>query len=214
MPHLPLSQELARILGEAPASGGVTLNEVLVRTEGRGLFGVIVLLCLPFVAPVSVPGMSTPLGLAILVIAVRLALRKPPRLPRRLGDRALAPKVRKAILGGGLKVLRFLEKGVRPRRTFWMSWPVTRLVNAAVVGYAALLLALPLPPLPPFTNALPSYSVILLAASMMEEDGVMIWAGYAVTLGTTVYFLVCAELIARHFHQWFQALGHWLHLST
>lgn len=214
MQHVPLSQDLADILSEEAAASALTLNQLLARTEGRGLFLVIILLCLPFVALVSVPGMSTPLGTAIIVIALQLARRKSPRLPRRIGDRVLSPKVRRAILTGGLKVLRFIEKGVRPRRTGWMGWPVVQTVNALVVIYMALLLALPLPPVPPLTNALPSYSIILLAASMMEEDGILIWVGYAVSLGTTVYFAVCAGIIARHLHHWIQLLMHWLHLSS
>ena len=214
MQHSPLSQDLARIMSEDSAPGGLTLNQILERTEGRGLFLVVILLCLPFVAPFSIPGMSTPLGTAIAVMAIRHALGKSPRLPKRVGDRALRPKTKRAILGGGLKVLRFLEKGIRPRRTSWMSWPAALVFNALVIVWMAFLLALPLPPVPPLTNMLPSYAIILLAASMMEEDGVLIWAGYAVSLVTTVYFIVCAGVIATHFGKWFQSLMHVLKLST
>lgn len=214
MQYSPLSLELARILGEDYATRPFTLNEVLEKTEGRGVFLVIILLCLPFVAPVSISGMSTPLGIAIAVLAARHALHKPPRIPRWLGDRDLSPKMKKIILGGGMKVLRIVEKAVRPRRTFWMSWPAARIINSLAVAYAAFLLALPLPPIPPFTNMFPGYAIILLAASMMEEDGLLIWAGYAATLGTTIYFVVCARMIATHFTKWFHGLMHLLHLST
>jgi hypothetical protein len=46
---------------------------------------VVILLSLPFVVWVSVPGMSTLCGPAILVLAGRLAVGKPARLPRTLG---------------------------------------------------------------------------------------------------------------------------------
>ena len=49
---------------------------------------------------------------------------------------------------------------------------------------------LPFPPFPPFTNSLPAYSIILLAASMMEEDGVLIWVGYAMSVGTAIYLML------------------------
>jgi hypothetical protein len=54
---------------------------------------------------------------------------------------------------------------------------------------------LPFPPFPPFTNALPAYSIILLAASMMEEDGVLIWVGYIVSVGTVIYLLMILHVI-------------------
>jgi hypothetical protein len=72
----------------------------------------------------------------------------------------------------------------------------------------AFLLALPLPPIPPFTNAFPSYSIILLSAAMMEYDGVLIWAGYGGSALTIIYFTFCAEIIARHFAPWVHGLVH------
>lgn len=212
MPHAPLSQELARLMGEEPASGGLTLNKILERTEGRGLFLMMIILCLPFVPFFSIPGSSTLLGTAILWLAARHALGKPAHLPRRIGDRALKPKTRKAILTGGAKLLRFLEKGVRPRRSSWMTWRAARVVNSLIIAWMAFLLALPL--VIPFTNTTPAYAIIFMAASMMEEDGVMIWVGYAASLGTTIYFAFWAEIIVKYFGQYFQTLMDWLHLSA
>lgn len=208
MQHSPLSQELARIVGEESATDTLTLNQILERTEGRGIFLVMILLCLPFAPFFSIPGSSTLLGAAILWLAARHALGKAPHLPKRIGDRALKPKTRRAILVGGLKILRFLEKAVRPRRTFWMSWRVARVLNSLVIVWMGFLLALPLAI--PFTNTTPAYAIMFLAASMMEEDGVMIWVGHAAALGTTIYFAWCGEMIVKHFHGWWHQLMHLL----
>ncbi len=202
--HEPLSLRLAQVLEMNSSAGALTLNRLLEQTEERGLLLIIILLCLPFVLPVSVPGMSTPFGLAIGLLALRLGRREPPHLPPRLGNRALPPKVKRIVLGGGMKFLRFIEKGIKPRHTNWMKWNLALLGNSALLMLMAFLLALPLPPVPPFTNALPSYAIILIAASMMEEDGVMIWAGYAVAVFTVAYFGFWAGLIATHFVQWFE----------
>jgi hypothetical protein len=69
-----------------------------------------------------------------------------------------------------------------------------------------MLLALPFPPLPPLTNSLPSYSIILLAASMMEEDGLTIWIAYSVSFGTIVYLVAMVgvlEVVLKHVYQSF-----------
>jgi len=212
--HEPLSRTLARILADDGGRESFTANQLIARTGGRGLYLVFVLLGLPFVAWVSVPGMSTVLGPMIGLLALRLALGKPPRLPAKFGDREIPLKVRKAIEGGGLKFLRFLEKGVRPRRTLWLTWPVPRLVHALLIVFMAFLLALPLPS-PPFfgSNTLPSYAIILLAVSMMEEDGVMIWVGYAASAVATAYFVVFGALITKHLTSWFESLLHLLEKS-
>ena len=78
-----------------------------------------------------------------------------------------------------------------------MTTRPARFINALLMTGMGLLLAMPFPPLPPLTNALPCYCIILLAASMMEEDGVTIWFAYALSLGTTVYLGLNVLLIVE-----------------
>lgn len=188
--HEPLSKKLADILEANSSSDGVTLNHLLERTEGRGFYLVVILLSLPFILPVSIPGVSTVLGLSVALLSFKLAFGALPRLPKFMGNRKLSPEFQTKILRGSVKLVRIVEKLVKPRRTPWMSTRPARFANATLMTFMGLLLAMPFPPLPPLTNALPSYCIILLAASMMEEDGVTIWFGYALSLGTVIYLAV------------------------
>ena len=211
--HEPLSQRLQTIIAQGGEQTPLSFNTLLERTEGRGLYLVVLLLCLPFVLPVSIPGTSTPFGLGIAWLALRFALGRPARLYRRLGDRPLGPKLRHLLLTGGQRVLRFLEKFIRPRRTAWLGWRAVQQANAFLLIGLALLLALPLPPVPPFTNALPAYAIILITVSMMEEDGWMIWAGYAAVLATLLYFAFWASLIVAVIRKYFEPVLRWLGLE-
>src|SRR5262249_12316695 len=58
--HEPFSRSLGSLL--AHEHGPLTANRVIEGTEGRGLYLVLIVFSLPFVAWVSVPGMSTVLG--------------------------------------------------------------------------------------------------------------------------------------------------------
>ena len=204
--HEPLSKSLARILdGSTP---GITLNELLERTAGRGLYLVIILLVLPFIVPVSIPGFSTVLGLSVALLSSRLAFGQTQRLPGFLGRRKLSLAVQQKLLAGSVKYLRFIEGLVKPRQTPWISMRPARFFNALLMTFMALLLALPFPPLPPFTNSLPCYSIILLAVSMMEEDGVTIWIAYAVSLGTIVYLVIIAGVLQHAFAKVLHAMPH------
>jgi hypothetical protein len=196
-----LSDRLKQIMEE---NEGVTLNELLERTQGLGLHLVIILLALPFIIPVSIPGVSTVLGLAITFLSLRLALGRDGYLPKFVGDRRLTPGLQKKFLTGSIRFLRVVEKLVKPRRTPWMTTRLACFVNASLMAFMGILLALPFPPLPPLTNSLPSYSIILLAASMMEEDGVTIWIAYVVSGGTIIYLVVIVEVlefVLRHAYQ-------------
>lgn len=201
-----LSQELSRLVEQAPAGTPLTLNRLMNQTEGRGLFIVVILLSLPFITPIPLPGVSTVLGLIIGVLAVRLAVGLPPRLPKSLGDRSLDAGASRKVLAASVKILGFIEKLARPRRSTWLAWPAVRFTNAGLVALMAFLLMLPFPPFPPFTNALPAYSIILLAASMMEEDGVLIWVGYAVSASTAIYIVLILHVLEAAFHRAFQWL--------
>ena len=193
--HEPLSEQLAALASPDGNGGELTLNDLLVKTEGRGLYLVIILLSLPFILPVSIPGMSVVFGPAVCLLSLRLAFGQSPRLPGFIGNRRLSASFRDHVLGGGAKFLKLVERFVRPRRTQWLSTRAARLFNGLLLTFMALLLTLPFPPLPPLTNALPCYSIILLAAAMMEEDGVLIWIAYGFCLGTTIYLGLVLEVI-------------------
>ena len=99
-----LSQELARLVDQAPADRSLTLNSLLRDTVGRGLFLVVILLSLPFITPIPLPGVSMVMGLVIGVLAVRLALGLPPRLPRALGERSLEAGFSRKVLSASVKI--------------------------------------------------------------------------------------------------------------
>lgn len=193
MTSQPLSERLSAILGGSAEGGEITINQLLAHTDGRGVYLVIIVLSVPFISPIPLIGLSSILGPVIAFLALRLALGRSAWVPRSVGERALPPGLRQFISGGGVRALRWIERFVRPRRNAWMDWPATRIAHGSLLALMALLLALPLPI--PFTNSLPTLTVIVMAASMMEADGVTVFVGYALGLATLAYFALSAEAI-------------------
>jgi hypothetical protein len=68
---------------------------------------------------------------------------------------------------------------------------------------------LPLPS-PPFffTNTIPGYAIILLSASIMEQDGYLIWIGYAAAAANVVFFTLIGEGVMHLTLKFWHALGH------
>jgi hypothetical protein len=211
--HEPLSQTLARIAGELPADKPVTLNEIIDRIGPRGPFGVLIVLSLPFVTPVTLPGISNVLGAVMFVIAWKLARGIAPHLPKRAGARPFSASKMVKVLHISTKVLRFIEKFARPRRTPWLASTAARVINAIVIAIMAGMLALPIPPTIPLSNMLPGYAIIILAMSLMEEDGWLILAGYVVSLGTVAYLttmtILQAEAISVLYSKYFHRIIEW-----
>lgn len=208
--HERLSEKLAQILERNSSSDGVSLNDLLEKTDGRGFYLVVILLALPFIIPMAIPGVSTVLGLSVSLLSFKLAFGVQPRLPNFMGNRRISPDFQRKVLKGSVKILRIVEKLARPRRTPWMTARLARSFNALLMTLMGLLLALPFPPFPPLTNALPCYCIILLAASMMEEDGVMIWFAYLLSLGTVVYLALNIFVIYEAVKKSIELLRGWL----
>ena len=72
-----LSDELHE-LAERFKHHAVTVDEVIGVLGDRAYTLLIILFALPFGSPVTLPGMSTPLGLMIAIMAGRFALGLPP----------------------------------------------------------------------------------------------------------------------------------------
>ena len=172
--------------------------------HGRAYLLLVLLLTLPFCAPISVPGLSTPFGLAIALIALRQALGQQPWLPEWLLRKRLPPGFFRRIFVVAARLIRFLENFLRPRATGFVDAPVLRNLHSVVLLLAACLLALPLPI--PLSNTAPAWAILLIAAGMLERDGVFVMAGYAVALAGVAVVV----LLGGAAHHLLDAVTRWL----
>jgi len=165
----------------------------------------IIILALPFCAPVSIPGLSVPFGLVILSIAARYALGLPPWLPSRLLATQLPPRFFHAVLEGASKFIGWIEKELHPRWPWWTATPARLRFHAAMVGFCGFLLLLPLVGMP-FTNTLPGLVIVIGMLGMMERDGVAIAGAYGLLVVTVVYLGMFATVVV----EMFERIKHWL----
>lgn len=193
-PLRKLSEELA-LLRERAAERSITLREVLVTLRGRGYSLLLILLALPFTTPIPLPGLSTPFGLAIALISLRLALGQRPWLPKRLQRRTLPPGFFGRLLAFSTRLIRFLEKLMRPRLALMTEAAWLQQVHALFMFIAALCLLLPLPI--PFSNSFPAWVILLMAGGLLERDGLCVLAAYVVFAAGVAYFLLLGEAARR-----------------
>jgi hypothetical protein len=186
-----LSAEL-HDLAETFKHHAVTLEAVNAVLQDRAYTLLIIILALPFCSPVTIPGLSTPLGLVIAIVAGRLALGLPPWLPRRLLQLRLPPRFFRMVLKGTSRTLGLLERMLRPRLPALTATPLLVRLHALLVCVAALTLMIPAPL--PFSNTLPALGILLVASGTMERDGAAIIAGYFFTVVGVAYFALIALL--------------------
>jgi hypothetical protein len=197
-PPRKLSVELAE-LRDRSARGALTMREVIYTLHGRAYMLLVLLMALPFITPIPLPGLSTPFGLAIMLIALRLSLGQRPWLPMKLQRKELPAGFFAKVFAFAEKVLRVFEKFLRPRLTFLSDTPFLVQLHALLMLTAALALLLPLPI--PFTNSFPAWTILLLAAGLLERDGLFILGGYLVFIAGVFYFIFLGEATAALLHE-------------
>jgi hypothetical protein len=200
-----LSEELADLHARA-WDRAVTLREVIFVLRQRAYLLLIVMLALPFIQPVPLPGLSTPLGLAIVLIALRLSLGQRPWLPKRIQRAKLPAGFFGKVLTFTARLLRFLESVLRPRWPAITGTPLLNQLHAIVILASAAILLLPLPI--PLSNLLPAWAIFLLACGLLERDGLFIVLGYVAFAIGAAYFLLLgsfANEAFQHAWEWLQA---------
>lgn len=185
------SAVLAELVRALPAEG-VTLGALLTQLGERGELMICMVMTLPFLLPLSIPGSSVPFGLLIALQGLGLLRHRPPWLPKRLLARRLTQTHLGALLAKGVQLFSRMERFIHPRLLPLTQGATLERVNGLLLVLSGILLMAPLPL--PFSNTLPAYGALLLAAGSLERDGACVLGGYVMVFLTLVYFGVVAVL--------------------
>ena len=180
-----LSADIARVL-DAFSHREVTLGEIIALMQQRAYSFLLLLIALPFCTPIPLPGLSTPFGIVIAFVGMRIACGLKPWLPNRLLRVKLPAKWLPKMFAAAERPVRWLERFLRPCFGVLVDGGIARQAHGAMIFVCGALLLLPLPV--PFTNLFPAIAVALLACAMLEGDGRFSIAGAAFFLLSLGYF--------------------------
>ena len=169
----------------------VTVRELLRIIGDHGSLLICAMLTVPFLIPVSIPGVSTVFGLAILLLGVGVTLNRAPWLPRQVVDRAIDADKLKSVLLRGARLVSRIETFIRQRLDLFTRGAAMSRLNGLGIVFGALLLMLPLG-LVPFSNTLPALAILFLCIGVSQRDGLLVLAGYGMLIATLVYFAALA----------------------
>jgi hypothetical protein len=181
----------------------VTLKELARHTDSNAQAFFTLLLSLPFLFFIPLPGLSTLFGVFIMVNGIRITARKKLWFPRFLSERKISVYALKKMLKTAHRWAVRLERLVQPRGRLLHKHPFFCKVNGLMLMVSGLFLALPLPP---GTNFLPALTTFLLSLGILEEDSYCLVVSYFFfvlclafyialpTIGLSEYFSVSAIL--------------------
>ncbi len=187
-----LSTTLKNVIGRIGGSS-VTLRELMEEVGEHGLLLMCAIACLPFLIPVSIPGVSTVFGFAIILISLSITFNRLPWLPKRLLDRELDAHKLVPALKKGVSVVSRLDRYLKPRMPRFVGSAVMNRVNGLAIAFGGVLLMFPLG-FVPLSNTLPGIAILLLATGMLQHDGLIVAAGYVFLVLTVIYFIILGYL--------------------
>jgi hypothetical protein len=185
----------------------VTLEEIRDLLGQDGLLLLTAFLTIIFLIPVSIPGVSTVFGVAILLIGISRLFNRRLWLPKRFLKQQLPAEKLSVGLNRGVIWFDRLERLSRPYRLKWLTGNgfMGALNNCALIIGAGLLMA-PFG-LIPFSNTLPALAILFLTIGLLRRDGICILLGYLGNLTTIVYFMLLIAGSGATIHEIFQRIG-------
>ena len=186
-----------RLLRDDLCHRDFTADELLDKLGDKSHCLATIILSLPFLLPIPIPGLSTIMGLMILWVACYWLLKKKIWVPNKWKAKTLPADVFLKVFSYGEKFARKIEFLFKARGKFFVHSFFVRLIVFTLILISALFLALPLPP---GTNFPPAITLIVLALSILFEDIVLVGLGILVfAINATVMFMAVRYL-------WIQSL--------
>ncbi len=187
--------ETLRQFADRAASQPLTLGEVADGLGGSSFSLLCIILSLPVLTPISLGPLATVGGLTLAAIAWQLVRGHPaPVLPGRVRAIEMSPRIWQALLGTCARIVDLCRRFSRPRLLEWVEGARGARVRGLLIMSAGLLMAVPLFGLP-FNNALPGLAIVVVCLAELEDDGLLLWAGFGLTVVSAIYILGVLVLV-------------------
>ncbi len=142
------------------------------------------LLAMPLIFPIALPGMASMVGALCILIALGLCLDQPLSLPAWLARREVSEQIKTHLIKIASRFIRIIAKFAHPRILTLSDKPALML-NGSMLSVAGLSMMIPVPIIS-FDNVIPALAIVLLSWGLRLRDGLMLLAGYLVTLAAVV----------------------------
>lgn len=189
-----MQKSLSHLLMEIEKDLGteeLTIQSLINQVGSRGTAILLLILAFPAALPLPAPGYATPFGIVISFIGWQLLRgQETLQLPNGIASRKLSPSLISFSITNGKIPLKAVEFFIRPRlQNLAQNKTMYRLMGG-IIMLLAMMMTLPIP----LTNTAPSFVIFMLAAGMLEEDGLAMIGGIllapiaALIAGAAIYY--------------------------
>ena len=168
----------------------LTLGEAFDRLGEASFSFIGIVLCLPFLQPISLGPLSTVGGLTFAALGYQLARQhSTPWLPDKIRASAPSAKAWERIIALLRGIMRFCGRFTKRRQTHLVTGRKGAQIVGGLMAIGGLLMAIPFFGIP-FNNTLPALVIIAACIGELEDDGGFIFVALALLVVTVLYFLL------------------------
>jgi hypothetical protein len=186
---MAMSSKLITALDRVKSDNKITLGELAHELRGDALMIICLVCILPFMQPIPIPGLSSLLGLVIVLQGIALITSDKPLLTEKLRGIELDPK-KFEIIYKAAKKFSFVSSKLA-------TYPMPTVV---LIIFMATFLSLPLPI--PFSNFVPAIAIFFLCLGILEEDIILSICGQMVAIVIIVLVYISGNVVWEQFENW------------
>lgn len=163
----------------------LTLKELATHIGPRAQALLTLVLSIPFVLFIPLPGLSIVFGIFIMVNGVRIASNKALWFPRFLLKKRIHSAALVKTFHFAEKIAKRAEKIIRPRGKFLIKHPHLQILHGVMLAVCGFFLSLPMPL---GTGFPPGLTTLFLSLGILEEDGLFVVLSYITFAATLAFF--------------------------
>lgn len=154
----------------------IEVRAIFTILSERGYDALLIILSLPFLFPIHIPGLSTPFGIILAFLGLRMIATKKLWWPEWILKKKVSKEKVEKLIEKSIIVVQRMQKLLHPRWQFLANNRLFHGINGLLITVLAILLSLPLPI--PLTNMAAALPILCIGLGMLEDDGLAILLGY------------------------------------
>lgn len=194
-----MSARLIKALDDVQNLPHITLGKIVEHVEGEALLILCLVSILPFMQPIPIPGLSSILGLIVLLQGFGLMIWSKPLLTKRMKEVNITHEKFEFIYKAALKFSNVTSK-ISTFKHPMANSRISHFVCGLAIVLSSAFLSLPLPI--PFSNLIPALSIFLICVGLLEDDVILIMIGIGITWAVGMMAMYSYHIIAEQIRNW------------
>jgi hypothetical protein len=195
-----VSRKLLAALDQVRTLEVITFGHIVDHIEGEATLILSLISIVPFMQPIPIPGLSTILGLIVLLQGIGLLFFGRPILTKKLRETQISRDKFEKIYAAAVKFSKFTGK-TSSFKTPIAGTRFSHMMCGISIILSSAFLSLPLPI--PFSNLIPAMSIFLICLGLLEEDILLLIMGHGITGGIIWISFYSYHLILEQLKIWF-----------